>query len=84
MGVCSGVRMVLDYQCVMFGTAHLGILKAGKCALRFVTGCKSVVIFSDCTAASKTFSKVFSDANILFVNPRESTIVYPDFYVTLQ
>lgn len=29
MGVCSGVRMVLDYQCVMFGTAHLGILKVG-------------------------------------------------------
>ena len=55
MGVCSGVRMVLDYQCVMFGTAHLGILKAGKCALRFVTSCKSVVIFSDCTAASKIF-----------------------------
>ena len=27
---------------------------------------------------------IFSDANILFVNPRESTIVYPDFYVTLQ
>ena len=55
MGVCSGVGMVLDYQCVMFDAAHLGILKAGKCALRFVIRCKSTAIFSDCTAASKIF-----------------------------
>ena len=55
MGVCSGVGMVLDYQCVMFDAAHLGILKAGKCALRFVIRCKSRAIFSDCTAASKIF-----------------------------
>lgn len=66
MGVCSGVGMVLDYQCVMFDAAHLGILKAGKCALRFVIRCKSTAIFSDCTAASKIFSKVFFQMQIFY------------------
>jgi hypothetical protein len=58
VGDGCGVKAVSDYQCIMFCAAHLGILKAGKCALRFVIRCKSTAIFSDCTAASKIFSKV--------------------------